>query len=288
MLIENNISLKKYNTFHIDAKVKNFFIPENELELLELLEKFEKNNDKYYILSGGSNVLLNDNIEYENIIFMKSVDKSRKFLDSGKFYFGASNRIQEIIKYANEFGYGGIEELYSLPAFFGGIIYMNAGIGGKNNILLDISQFILRVKVINIKEKKIEWLQNEECEFEYRRSKFHNNEYVILGAEINLIEQEQTKSKERIAKRLSFCKENQEWGNGCFGTCFLKANGRILKFVKLIKPSSKDIRFGKSNSNWLVNVENGKYDDAIKLINLCILFHKICFQKIELEIKIFE
>ena len=51
----------------------------------------------------------------------------------GRFYIGASNRIQKVISFVNEKGYGGFEELVGLPAMFGGIIYMNAGIGGEKN-----------------------------------------------------------------------------------------------------------------------------------------------------------
>lgn len=286
MIEHNNISLKKYNTLHINAIAKKFFIPENELELVSLLEKLNKKNEKYNILSGGSNVLVNDNSEYDNIIHMIKVDKSKQNLNDGKFYIGASNRIQEVIRYVNNAGYGGFEELYCLPALFGGIIYMNAGIGGKEKTLLNISEFIYRVKVLNVNTRIIEWFSREQCQFEHRKSIFHNNEYIILGAEIVLKNQDKKSSEARIQKRIEYCKKNQEWEQGCFGTCFSIASYRVLKLAKMIMRKSGQIHFGKNNCNWLVNHGNGTYKDAIKLINLCFFLHKITFRKIELEVKI--
>lgn len=286
MIKEKNKQLKMYNTFHINAQAKNFYIPESEEELLELIKNLE--NEKYYIISGGSNILLRDDIIYDNIIYMKKVDEKKINLLNGKFYFGASNRIQNVINFLNQNEYGGFEELYSLPAFWGGIIYMNAGIGGKNNKVLEISNFIKKVKVINKEKRSIEWMNIDECEFGYRKSIFHNNKYIILGSEIEVEKQEFNISKERIKRRIEFCKIHQEHGNGCFGTCFSKANSKLLKLAKMIKKNSKEIRFGEKNSNWLVNDGNGKYSDAKKLIERCVFLHKILLQKIELEIKIFE
>ena len=288
MIEKDNVNLKKYNTFHLNAISKKFFIPENEVELIKLIKELKDKNEKYNILSGGSNVLLKDDVEYTNIIYMKEVDNSKELLDEGKFYIGASNRIQEVIKYVNDNGYGGFEELYCLPALFGGIIYMNAGIGGRAKPLFNISDFIERVKVLNINTCDIEWISNENCNFEYRKSVFHNNKYIILGAELKLNKQDLEKSNLRIQNRIKYCKENQEWGKGCFGTCFSNSSIRILKIAKILKPKSGKIKFGSSNCNWLVNNGDGTYKDTMKLINFCFFLHKIAFKKIELEVKIFE
>ena len=59
MNIQENISLKKYNTFGIAVNAKRFISVASVYELQQLL-KVEKN---IFLISGGSNMLLTKDIE---------------------------------------------------------------------------------------------------------------------------------------------------------------------------------------------------------------------------------
>lgn len=286
MITKNNVNLKGKNTFHIDAIAKNMYIPENEDDLKNLLKKID--GEKYYILSGGSNVLLNDNKEYENIIYMSNIDERIDSLGEGKFYIGSSNRIQKVISEINKQGYGGIEKLYSLPAMFGGIIYMNAGIGGKNNSLFTISDFIIRVKVMNKSNLNIEWLDKNSCNFSHRKSIFQNDEYIILGAECKFYEQDLSLSKKIVQERINNFSKKADMGKGTFGTVFSVANGKLLKLVSIFRGKKGNIRFGKTNKNWLVNDGNGSFQDAMYIINSCQRIHRLFHINIECEVRIWD
>ena len=61
MQIHQNFSLKKYNTFGIEAKAKQFVAVHNLEELKLVLENYR--NDEKFILGGGSNMLLTQNID---------------------------------------------------------------------------------------------------------------------------------------------------------------------------------------------------------------------------------
>lgn len=285
MIIKDNFDLTNNNTMHLKARTKKLYIPENEKELKSLVEKLEKNNSIYYILSGGSNLLLNDQVIYENVIYMSKVNLEMKHIKDNIFYIGASNKISKVINFINENGYGGFEELFCLPALFGGIIYMNAGIGSGNNIKFNISDFILRVKILNKKENKIMWISKDECAFSQRKSLFQNDKNIIIGAEIKCINQSPEISKKRILNRINVCKEKQEYGKGCFGTLFSIANPKILKLSKMLKPYYGGVKFSYNNANWLVNTGNARFQDIRKLIWFCKILHILTFQKIELEVR---
>lgn len=284
MRVLNNESLSKNCTFHVGGIAHNFYIPETVEELCMLTEKL--NGEEYHILSGGSNVLISDKHAFEHIISMKEVCKDWVDYGNGIFYVGASNRIQKVIQDVNECGYGGFEELVGLPALFGGIIYMNAGIGGKKRQKFNISDFVTRVKAIHRETQEIVWVKQTDCKFGYRQSVFQNNDYIILGAEIKLQKQENSVSKDRINKRKEFIKANQEWGAGTFGTCFSEGNGKILNLVSKLFPHRGDVFFARNNSKWFVNHGNATFDDTMYLIRKCMTFHKILGQKIICEIRI--
>jgi len=60
MKIESNFSLKKYNTFGIEAKAKQFVAVTTISELKSVLEQHQ--NEPKFILGGGSNMLLTQDI----------------------------------------------------------------------------------------------------------------------------------------------------------------------------------------------------------------------------------
>ena len=281
MIIKNNYNLKNNNTFHISSIVENFYIPQSEEELFELMSRIGNN---YYVLSGGSNILLNDEKKYESIIYMKDVNDKINYLGDGVFFVGCSNRIQKVINYINKKGYGGIEKLFTLPAMFGGIIYMNAGIGSYNNSLFTISDFIEEVKIINKKDLSISWIKKEQCFFGHRKSIFQNNEYIILGAKCKFIKQDIDYSKKVIKERIHYFNSTQDFGKGTFGSTFSIANNKLLKIVSFFHKKRGNARFGKNNKNWIVNDGVASYRDTLYLIEKCKKIHRIFRKKCEVEV----
>ena len=286
MQIKKNVDLSKKCTFHIGGIAKNYYIPESENDLAELYNNLK--NKKIYILSNGSNILINDKKKFEHVLYVGELDKNMIHIQDDLFYIGCSNKIQSVINFINSLGYGGIEELYSIPALFGGIIYMNAGIGGKNNVLVSIADVISRVKVFNKKTCNIEWIEKKDCYFGHRKSVFQNDEYIILGAQCHFITQSLEKSKERIHARINLVKNIHEWGKGTFGTVFSSSDTRLLKLISKIIPRKGHIHFGKHNKNWMVNEGNGKFKDIIFLINICKIVHRMVFKNIECEVRIWK
>ena len=282
-----NVDLSKKTTFKVGGIARNYYIPDSPRELCYIVDNI--GNEAYYVISGGSNLLINDNRVYEHVISMMSVDKSLENLNNGCFYIGASNRIQNVISFVNECGYGGFEELIGLPALFGGIIYMNAGIGGRERVLFNISDFILRVKCFDRSSKKIIWIGAEKCDFLYRHSIFMDNRYIIVGAEIKCNPQSKVDSQERIRKRREYCKNKQVWGKGCFGSCFSAKDNRLLKFTYAIsKFTLRGIYVSKNNSNWIINNGKANYRETIRYISMCEFIHHVFHKDIQREICIWD
>lgn len=288
MIKQENVNLASKTTFKIGGIAKNFYIPESDEDLVKLVETIKHNDEKFYILSGGSNLLINDEKIFTNVIYMEKVDTTIKIIEDGVFYIGASNRIQNVIREVNKQGYGGFEELFCLPAMFGGIICMNAGIGGRNNVKFNISDFIIRVKVFDVEKEKMIYLRKEDCNFSYRNSIFKSGKYIILGAEIKIDKQDIEISNERIEKRKEFCKKNQEWGKGCFGSCFSNRSGIVLNILAIFYKNKHGIKMSKKNYNWLVNDGTGSYKQAMSIINKVYFLHKLFHKECEREVIIWK
>ena len=78
MQIQENISLKKYNTFGIDVKARYFVELKNEEQIEEIFSS-EVNSEKRFILGGGSNVLFTKN--YEGLILKNSISGINKLTE---------------------------------------------------------------------------------------------------------------------------------------------------------------------------------------------------------------
>lgn len=288
MRTEYNVSLASKTTMRIGGTAKKFYIPQTEQDLVELVSSLDDQGERFYVLSGGSNLLINDHAEFAHVIYCGEFDLSIDDLGEGRFYIGGSNRIQKIIITVNDAGYGGFEELVGLPALFGGIVYMNAGIGGLDRQRFCIADFILRVKVLDRKDHIVKWIDKDACHFSYRKSVFQNNDYIILGAEMTLYKQDKKQSEERVLARKQYCKKNQMWEKGCFGSLYSVFNGKLITIVYMLKKNSKGVYPSPKNYNWLLNRGNGTFKDAMSIIKLTNFLHTLFHKKAELEVRIWE
>ena len=62
-----NVDLKKYNTYGIGGIVKYMVFPSNEEKLVKLLDYIKNEKMSWYILGGGSNLILPDE-DYDGVI----------------------------------------------------------------------------------------------------------------------------------------------------------------------------------------------------------------------------
>ncbi|MBQ1898912.1 MAG: FAD-binding protein [Ruminococcus sp.] len=293
MIILNNEPLSKRTTFHIGGTAEKLYIPESEEELIQVSKDIYDRDHRVYVISGGSNLLINDDRAFPEVVCMAKACRELEQLHDGVFYIGASVRIQKAISFVNSFGYGGFEELIGLPALFGGIIYMNAGIGRESAPLFTISEFVDSVRALDLKTGETVTLTAEECRFGHRTSVFKNGQYIILGAQITCRATDRDDAASRIQKRREHCHKSFEYGKGCFGSCFMRFKGPILRtlsalYKKGILKYSGKVRFANNNANWLVNEGGGTYKDAMTIINRCKKLHKLAFQKLECEVIIWD
>lgn len=281
MKILENETLKKYTTVKIGGIAKKLYFPENKAELIELLNSIR--NKKKYILGGGSNLLINDQKEFDEVINLKLLNTSIENLGSGKFYVGASVPLQKLITQINNEGFGGIEYLYSVPALLGGAVAMNAGRGKKHNS--SISDYVKEVQVYDCAEQKMTKLSKEECQFSYRKSIFKDKELIVLGAILTFPSVDIEKAKRKREDRIKHVKKLQDNSGYNFGSVFREYNKYIMQVVRLLHFGYEDgMMYSKKTSNWLINKGNGTYKQAIDLINKTVRIHHFLGLKITLEV----
>ena len=80
MLIEENILLKNFNTFKIGGPARFFTTIKDLKDIEELIDFIEKNKIEFFILGGGSNLLIKDE-GFDGIIIKPAFDYVNYFED---------------------------------------------------------------------------------------------------------------------------------------------------------------------------------------------------------------
>lgn len=168
-------SLLKYNTFGIDNSCKEIYEPATVEELLDLLPIIRK--EKFMILGGGSNLLLTK--DYDGIVLrpaMKGIEVKRQ--DSYIYIrCGAGEVWDDIVAFAVEHGYYGMENLSLIPGEVGASAVQNIGAYG-----MEAKDLIYSVETVEIATGTIKDIPAAECCYAYRYSKFKDDwkdKYVV-------------------------------------------------------------------------------------------------------------
>ncbi len=170
MNIQNNIDLKKYNTFKISSVAKYFCEIEKADDILELInDPIYQENKKYFLGSGANTIFVND---YEGIVIKNNIlGKEVIFEDKNKIQIkvGAGENWTDFVIQCAENNLVGIENLAFIPSSVWATAVQNIWA-----YWVEAKDSITKVEWINLIDKKLETLQKNECNFGYRDSIFKN------------------------------------------------------------------------------------------------------------------
>ena len=166
--IEENISLRPYNTFGIEANARHLCRIRSEDQLIELIDTPVYKNEPHLILGGGSNVLFTKDytglvikVDLKGIRIEKETDETIVLnIKSGEVW-------HELVMYCVHHGWGGIENLSLIPGTVGAAPIQNIGAYG-----VEIKEVIQNVEGIDLITGERKTFNNHECHFGYRESIF--------------------------------------------------------------------------------------------------------------------
>lgn len=166
--IENNYSLKKWNTFHLEAKARYFVEYDQTDDLRQLTEQFA--NLPMLHIGRGSNLLFVH--DFEGVVF-HSAYKALTILDETDDYVvlkvGSGMIFDDLVSYAVNHNWAGLENLSYIPGEVGASAVQNIGAYG-----VEVKDVIQDVVVYNIAKSQFLTLTNEQCRYGYRDSIFKN------------------------------------------------------------------------------------------------------------------
>ena len=163
-----NYSLLNHNTFGIDAKCRRFIEFSSVGELLTLCGKLTATDQPLLLLGGGSNLLLT--ADFEGTVLHSAIKGVEKVVDEGDSVLvraGSGETWDDFVAFCVEQGWHGAENLSLIPGEVGASAVQNIGAYG-----VEAKDLIECVEVVEIATGRRATLENAECGYGYRQSRF--------------------------------------------------------------------------------------------------------------------
>lgn len=178
MQIQHNFSLKNHNTFGIEAKAKQFVAVHSVSDLKTVLE--ENSNTKKFILGGGSNMLLTQDVD----ALVIHVDlKGKKIIKEDDNFVWVESQAgenwHEFVLWTINQDFGGLENMSLIPGNVGTTPVQNIGAYGT-----EMKDTFVSCDAMGIDSHEMKTFHKEECNFGYRESIFKHeakDKYVITS-----------------------------------------------------------------------------------------------------------
>lgn len=262
---EIDASLKKYNTYRINAKVKYLVFPKTNEELIELLKILKDNNISFYILGGGSNIIFAK--EYYDKVFINLSKMDSLELNGEHLTASAGLSIIKVANYAIDNNLDGLVFATGVPGTIGGAAVVNAGCYGSS-----MSEVVEKLIVLT-EDLKIKEYTNEDMHYEYRNSILKNTKRIVLSVTVKLYPGNKDEMialrEERREKRVS----SQPLDKPSAGSVFRNPEGanpagKLIEDAGLKGFKVGDAEVSTKHANFIINNGNATGEDIINLIHI--------------------
>lgn len=287
-----NEPMTKHTSFKIGGNAE-FFVKARTIEEIKYVLNICKKNDiKLSIVGNGSNLLVKDKgikgivlkIELDEI----KIDEDISIKGNGQTIItvGAGVLLAKLAQVLLKKSISGFEFASGIPGTIGGAIKMNAGAYGS-----EFKDIVVETTCMNL-DGDIIILNNEEQKFEYRRSVFKDNNYIILESKLLLnVDEDDRIIKEKMNEYKASRIEKQPIEFPSAGSTFKRGEDFIT--AKLIDEcglkgfSVGGAEVSTKHAGFVINKNNATANEVLELVGI---IKRNVFEKfgkeIELEIEI--
>lgn len=212
---QKNVSLAGLTTFRIGGPAELFFEARSQQECVEALTWASQQRMPWFLLGGGSNLVVSDAGCEGLVIRNCSAEPDQIDIDHCLVTVPSGRPLEHLLEVACQHGLAGLEALAGIPGSVGGAICGNAGAYGQ---CIADSLFQARVLFPN---GLVETVEQQFFAFSYRHSRLKLDPAVILSATFRLrpgnSEQIRAQMLDIVAQRI---RKHPSHEIGCAGSFF--------------------------------------------------------------------
>ncbi|MBQ6770800.1 MAG: UDP-N-acetylmuramate dehydrogenase [Bacteroidales bacterium] len=191
--MKTNVNLQPYNSFGFNTVAKYFIEIDDIQQLEESIRSDIFKNERHLILSGGNNVLFQNEFFDGLVVFIntKGIETLREDGNEIVVRAQAGENWTDFVRFTVERGWHGLENLAHIPGKVGAAPVQNIGAYG-----MELKDSFLQCEAIEISTGEKRIFTKNECCFGYRESVFKNElkgQYIITSVDFLLHKQTELK-----------------------------------------------------------------------------------------------
>jgi UDP-N-acetylmuramate dehydrogenase len=270
--IKRNEPLSRHTSYAIGGPADFLIWPADRENLSLLLQAVKARNLRYFILGGGTNLLVRDG-GFRGVMIalqrMNAIKIEREYRSiGGSFvvvYAEAGAPLATLLNFAVQHGLTGLEFAAGIPGTVGGAICMNAGTSlGEMGDVVESVALCSPDGEPNIRSA-------EEMEFGYRTSLIPEG-HLVLAVRVVLRRDDKEKIKARLKELLNTRKQRQPWGLPNAGSVFKnpleESAGMLIESAGLKGRMVGGAQVSEKHANVIVNTGKAKAADVLELMEL--------------------
>lgn len=258
--------MREHTSFRIGGPADAYAMPRTTAELRELLGFCSNDRVPFFILGGGTNILVSD-LGIRGVVIDLSLLRGMS-ADGVELSVECGTPMEEACGFALSRGLRGLEFANGLPGSVGGAVWMNARCYEKS-----MSDVLIRTEVLD-ETGAVRGVPLVPAEWGYKRSPFQSRKCVILRACFRLAPGE----PEAIRSEMERCRADRE-AKGHFlhpsaGSVFKNnrsfgaPTGKLIDSLGLKGRRMGDAAIAPFHGNFIVNLGNAEARDVLSLIVL--------------------
>ena len=176
LTVQEKVRLSDWVSFKTGGEAR-YFIEVTTVKALQEAVAFSREKQlPFYVLGGGTNLLVSD-AGYEGVIIKMNIVGRTYVASTTKVTLeaGAGESFDAIVKETTQKSLWGLENLSYIPGTVGATPVQNVGAYG-----VEVADVISHVTVYDVEENKIIIFSNSACLFSYRHSVFKENKNIII------------------------------------------------------------------------------------------------------------
>ena len=180
-----DFSLKRLNTFGVEASAAQYVRFDEEGEIDGFLAGQRPHGKRRMVLGGGSNILFVD--DFDGLVLhpqLKGIERLAADREHIRIQANAGENWDDLVAHAVAHGWGGLENLSYIPGSVGASVVQNIGAYG-----VEVKDVVERVEAIEIESLARVAFSSADCGFGYRYSHFKGpwaGRYIITAVTYRL------------------------------------------------------------------------------------------------------
>lgn len=250
-----------YTSLKIGGPAEAMVFPRSSAEVILLMERIGQHRLPYFILGGGSNLIVRDGGIPGVVVHLKHLSRIA-FQEPDTLLADAGVSYPKLSTEAMAKGLSGLEFAAGIPGTVGGAIAMNAGIPGE-----ETASVLSSVTLVD-EEARVKTLPKEAIQFGYRTAALPKG--MVTSASFRLTLAAPAEVEQKLKRLLKRRRETQPLSFPNVGSVFTNPPGdyagRLVESVGLKGFRIGDAQISERHGNFIINLGNAKAGEVLALV----------------------